>query len=99
MTVLIFVITRLFLVFGVFVGLFMGVRRYDFFLGGHFGEIGPFLAHFRPKGSNREREREYILLLGFEAAGMAPWDPAGRGLVGGDKWGPPGRGVPCAAPP
>jgi len=20
---------------------------------------------------------------------MAPWDPAGRGLVGGDKWGPP----------
>ena len=33
MTVLIFVITRLFLVFGVFVGLFMGVRRYDFFWG------------------------------------------------------------------
>jgi hypothetical protein len=26
-------------VFGVFVGLFMGVRRYNFFLVGHFGEI------------------------------------------------------------
>ena len=36
MTVLFFVITRLFLVFGVFVGLFMGVRRYDFFFGGSF---------------------------------------------------------------
>ena len=41
MRVFICVITRPFLVFGVFVGLFMGVRRYDFFLGGHFGEIGP----------------------------------------------------------
>ena len=54
MTVLIFVITRLFLVFGVFVGLFMGVRRYDFFLGGHFGEIGPFYAHFSPEASKRD---------------------------------------------
>jgi hypothetical protein len=42
MAVFIFVITRSFLVFVVFVGLFMGVRRCDFFLGGHFGEIGPF---------------------------------------------------------
>ena len=94
-----FAITRYFLMLGVFVGLFGGQRVGHFFWGGHFGEIGPFLAHFRPKGSNREREREHILLLGFEAAGMAPWDPAGRGLVGGDKGGPPGRGVPCAAPP
>ena len=72
---------------GVFVGLFGGQRVGHFFLGGHFGEIGPFLAHFRPKGSNREREREHILLLGFEAAGMAPWDPAGRGLVVGGQRG------------
>ena len=71
-----FAITRYFLMLGVFVGLFGGQRVGHFFLGGHFGEIGPFLAHFRPKGSNREREREYILLLGFEAAGMAPWDAA-----------------------
>jgi hypothetical protein len=42
--VFIFVITRPFLVFGVFVGLFMGVRRYDFFWGGHFGELGFGLA-------------------------------------------------------
>jgi hypothetical protein len=34
MTVLIFVINRLFLVFVVFVGLFKGVRRYDFLGGG-----------------------------------------------------------------
>ena len=68
--------TRYFLMLGVFVGLFGGQRVGHFFWGGHFGELGPFLAHFRPKGSNREREREYILLLGFEAAGMAPWDPA-----------------------
>jgi hypothetical protein len=33
MLVFICVITRPFLVFGVFVGLFMGVRRYDFFWG------------------------------------------------------------------
>jgi hypothetical protein len=94
-----FAITRHFLMPGGFVGLLGGQKRVGHLgWGGHFGEIGPFLAHFRPKGSNRERERERILLLGFEAAGMAPWDPAGRGLVGGDKGGPPGRGVACAAP-
>jgi hypothetical protein len=36
LTVFIFVITRPFLVFGVFVGLFMGLHRHDFFLGGSF---------------------------------------------------------------
>ena len=52
--VFICVITRPFLVFGVFVGLFRVPRRYDFFGGGHFGQMGPFCAHFSPEGSNRE---------------------------------------------
>ena len=54
MTVFIYVINRPFLVFGVFVGLFRVTRRYDFFCGGHFGQMGPFCAHFSPEGSNRE---------------------------------------------
>jgi hypothetical protein len=52
MAVFIFVITRPFLVFGVFVGLFRVHCRYIFFGGGHFGQMGPFCAHFSPEGSN-----------------------------------------------
>ena len=44
--VFIFVITRPFLVFGVFVGLFMGVRRYDFFWGGSFWRNRAILRPF-----------------------------------------------------
>ena len=32
-------------------GLFRAHRRYDFFGGGHFGQMGPFYAHFGPGGS------------------------------------------------
>jgi len=81
MTVLIFVITRLFLVFGVFVGLFMGVRRYDFFLGGHFGEIGPFYAHFSPEASKRDFWGSEILFLATGAAGDRPPTGLGFGLA------------------
>ena len=81
MTVLIFVITRLFLVFGVFVGLFMGVRRYDFFLGGHFGEIGPFYAHFSPEASKRDFLGSEILFLATGAAGDRPPTGLGFGLA------------------
>ena len=83
MTVLFFVITRLFLVFGVFVGLFMGVGRYDFFLGGHFGEIGPFYAHFSPEASTSKRGflGSGILFLATGAAGDRPPTGLGFGLA------------------
>ena len=95
MTVLIFVITRLFLVFGVFVGLFMGVRRYDFFLGGHFGEIGPFYAHFSPKASKRDFLGSEILFLATGGGRRPPSDRLGvRPCSQGVGRAGPGRCVP-----
>ena len=80
--VFIFVITRPFLVFGVFVGLFMGLRRYDFFWGGHFGEIGPFYAHFSPEASKRDfLGSDKILFLATGAAGDRPPTGLGFGLA------------------
>jgi hypothetical protein len=78
LSVFIFVITRPFLVFGVFVGLFMGLRRYDFFLGGHFGEIGPFYARFSPEASKRDFLGSEILFFATGAAGDGP--PTGLGF-------------------
>ena len=94
MTVLIFVITRLFLVFGVFVGLFMGLRRYDFFLGGHFGEIGPFYAHFSPEASKRDFWGSEILFLATGAAGDRPPTGLGFGLAARGR-GEPGQATVC----
>jgi hypothetical protein len=81
MTVFIFVITRPFLVFGVCVGLFMGVRRDDFFGGGHFDEIGPFYAHFSPEASKRDFLGSKILFLATRAAGDRPPTGLGFGLA------------------
>ena len=83
---------------GVFVGLFGGQRVGHFFWGGHFGEIGPFLAHFRPKGSNRERERESIFY--FWALRQPAW-PLGTPQEGGWWGGTNGvlLDVACRAPP
>ena len=74
MRVFICVITRPFLVFGVFVGLFMGVRRYDFFLGGHFGEIGPFYAHFSPEASKWDFLGSEIFVFGHGGGTRPPSD-------------------------
>jgi hypothetical protein len=81
MTVFIFVITRPFLVFGVFVGLFMGICRYNFFWGGHFGEIGPFYAHFGPEASKWDFLGNEILFLATGAAGDRPPTGLGSGLA------------------
>jgi hypothetical protein len=90
MPVFISVITRPFLVFGVFVGLFMGVRRHAFFWGGHFGEIGPFYAHFSPEASKRDFLGSEILFLATGAAGGRP--PTGLGLG-------PGQAAVCLGSP
>jgi hypothetical protein len=74
------------------VGLFGGQRVGHFFGGGHFGVIGPFLAHFRPNGSNRERERESIFY--FWALRQPAWPlgtPQEGGWWGGTKGATGGR--------
>ena len=81
MRVFICVITRPFLVFGVFVGLFRVHRRYDFFGGGHFGQIGPFYAHFSPEASKRDFLGSEILFLATGAAGDRPPTGLGFGLA------------------
>jgi hypothetical protein len=78
MTVFIFVITRPFVVFG---GLFMGVRKYIFLGGGHFGEIGPFYAHFSPEASKRDFLGSEILFLATGAVGDRPPTGLGFGLA------------------
>jgi hypothetical protein len=58
LTVFIFVITRPFLVFGVFVGLFRVHRRYDFLVGVILAKWGHFTPTFAPRAlteSVRER--------------------------------------------
>ena len=83
MTVFFFVINRPFLVFGVFVGLFRVPRRYDFFCGGHFGQMGPFYAHFSPEGCNRECEREHNFTPGLTGGLCGPLVPRGKGACTG----------------
>jgi hypothetical protein len=68
--------TRYFLMFGVFVGLFWGQRK------GHFGEIGPFYAHFSPEASKRGFLGSGILFLAMgAAAGDRPPTGLGFGLA------------------
>jgi len=76
-----FAITRYFLMLGVFVGLFGGQRVGHFFWGGHFGEIGPFYAHFSPEASKWDFLGSEILYLATGAAGDRPPTGLGFGLA------------------
>jgi hypothetical protein len=84
MTVFICVVTRPFLVFGVFVGLFRVHRRHIFFFdGGHFGQMGPFCAHFSPEGSNRGCWREHDFTPGLAGGICCFLVPRGKGACPG----------------
>ena len=99
LTAFFFAITRLFLVFGVFLvlGLFRGFRRYIW--GRDFGVLGPYKArfHFGPEASKRDFLGCEILFLATRrhATALRPvWGSAlqlGVGTVGGAG---PGRCVP-----
>jgi hypothetical protein len=67
---------------GVFVGLFGGQKvGHLFFLGGHFGEIGPVYPHFSPEASKRGFLGGDILFLATGAARDRPPTGLGFGLA------------------
>jgi hypothetical protein len=82
LAVFIFVITRPFLVSCVWgvCGSFHGASQVFFFGGGHFGEIGPFYAHFSPEASKRDFLGSEILFFATGAAGDGPRPAWGSAL-------------------
>jgi hypothetical protein len=63
-------------------GSFHGASQvFFFFWGGHFGEIGPFYAHFSPKASKRDFLGSEILFFATGAASDRPPTGLGFGLA------------------
>ena len=79
---------------GVFVGLLGGQGWGIFWGGGHFGEIGPFYAHFSPEASKRDFWGSEILFLATGAAGDRPPTGLGFGLAARGR-GEPGQATVC----
>ena len=61
---------------------------------GHFGEIGPFYAHFSPEASKRDFWGSEILFLATGAAGDRPPTGLGFGLAARGR-GEPGQATVC----